>query len=58
MNTQLTLLKSLALILLVTVLSCDDVHDAYLGAESINQEQMMEHIEELSSDAYMGRHRY
>ncbi|MCR9130992.1 MAG: M20/M25/M40 family metallo-hydrolase [bacterium] len=55
MNTQLNLFKSLALILLATGLSCDDAHDAYLGAESINQEQMMEHIEELSSDTYMGR---
>ncbi len=55
MNTRLTPLKSLPIIILATALSCDDVQDAYLGAESINQEQMMEHIEELSSDVYMGR---
>ncbi|MBO6793571.1 MAG: M28 family peptidase [Balneolaceae bacterium] len=55
MKRNLTSIKYLLAVTLLAVFSCDDIHDAYLGAESINQEQMMDHIEELSSDAYMGR---
>ncbi len=55
MKKNLTSIKYLLAVTVLAVISCDDIHDAYLGAESINQEQMMDHIKELSSDAYMGR---
>lgn len=55
MKTFSVSIKSILAITLLAFVACDDFQEAYQGAESINQDQMMEHIEELSSDAYMGR---
>ena len=55
MKTFSVSIKSIVAITLLAFVACNDFHAAYQGAESINQDQMMEHIEELSSDAYMGR---
>ncbi len=46
---------ALLLTLVFTIQSCNDSQDAYVGADSISQEKMMDHIIELSSDEYMGR---
>lgn len=46
---------ALLLTLVFTIQSCNDSQNAYVGADSISQEKMMDHIIELSSDEYMGR---
>lgn len=47
--------KALLLSAIIVAQACTDINEAYNGADGITQEKMMEHIEVLSSDEYMGR---